>query len=140
MTVVTLCGPDTDVSPLPCRSLGAKIALHLGAYHSSSFGKLVSDAGSAGGPNSSTAVLDAVDVGMPVVQRLTKLKTLLERPSNAATVCQWVLVRYARAFTADFILVEHVQSVIESVCAGTTCLALGISNSLLAEHCWVSQK
>ncbi len=87
---------DDDGRLLPCRSLGAKIALHLGVYHSSVFGKLISDAGSAGGPNSSTAVLDAVDVGMPVVQRLTKLKTLLERPSNAATVCQWVLVRHAR--------------------------------------------
>jgi len=73
--------------------LGAKIALHLGVYHGSVFGKLVSDAGSAGGANSSTAVIDAVDVGMPVVQRLQKLNTLLEKPSNAATVCQWVLVR-----------------------------------------------
>lgn len=61
-------------------------------YHSGTFNKLISDAGSAGGPNSSTAVLDAVDVGMPVVQRLQKLNTLLERPSDATAVCQWVLV------------------------------------------------
>ena len=125
---------------LPCRSLGAKIALHLGVYHSSMFGKLVSDAGSAGGPNSSTAVLDAVDVGMPVVQRLTKLKTLLESPANAATVCQWVLVRFANQSGTDCALVKRVQSVTGSVCAGATCLALAVSDGLLAEHCWASQK
>lgn len=93
LALAALCRLVSNASALPCRSLGAKIALHLGVYHSSIFGKLISDAGSAGGPNSSTAVLDAVDVGIPVVQRLTKFKTLLERPSNAATVCQWVLVR-----------------------------------------------
>ena len=86
-------------------------------YHSSVFGKLVSDAGSAGGPNSSTAVIDAVDVGMPVVQRLAKLQTLLERPSNAATVCQWVLVRALRLMLLEgCTLLKRAQSKKNKLC------------------------
>jgi hypothetical protein len=79
------------------RSLGAKIVLHLGVYHSSVFRKLIADAGSAGGSNSSTAVIDAVGQGVPVVERLMKLKALLERPSDTAAVCQWILVGFQRS-------------------------------------------
>ena len=68
--------------------------LHLGVYHSSAFGKMVADAGSAGGPNSSTAVIDAVGQGVPVVDRLMKLKALLQTPSDTAAVCQWILVAF----------------------------------------------
>ena len=120
---------------MPCRSLGAKIALHLGVYHSSIFGKLVSDAGSAGGPTSSTAVLDAVDVGIPVAQRLQQLKTLLERPSNAATVCQWVLVSFCLTLLcAGGTAMEHAQSGAGPACAVEPCSKFAHSGSLLEKH------
>lgn len=76
-----------------CRSLGAKIALHVAVFHGSSIHKLISVAGSAGGTNSSTAVLDAVDVDLPVSDRVAKAGALLERPANIHAVCQWLMVR-----------------------------------------------
>jgi pimeloyl-ACP methyl ester carboxylesterase len=85
--------PPKQPHALPCRSLGAKIALHVAVFHGSSIRKLISVSGSAGGESSSTAVLDAVNLNIPFSERVDKVGALLERPSNIKAVCQWVLVR-----------------------------------------------
>ena len=77
------------------RSLGAKVALHVGVFHGGAVRKIVADAGSAGGNTSSTAVLDGFDGDMSVAQRLQSFGALLERPSNLHALCAWLLVRGA---------------------------------------------
>ena len=76
------------------RSLGAKVALHVGVFHGTAVRKIVADAGSAGGNTSSTAVLDGFDGDMSVAQRLQSFGALLERPSNLHALCAWLLVRH----------------------------------------------
>lgn len=86
------------------RSLGAKVALHIGVFHSSAVRKIIADAGSAGGNTSSTAVLDGFDGDMGVAQRLQSFGALLERPSNLHALCAWLLVRRrsCRVYTGFF--------------------------------------
>jgi hypothetical protein len=77
------------------RSLGAKIALHVGVFHGAAVNKIIADAGSAGGVNSTTAVLDMFDHSLTVLNRAQWWGTLLKHPSNLKAICQWLLVSVA---------------------------------------------
>lgn len=74
------------------RSLGAKIALHVGVYYGAAVNKIISDAGSAGGPNSTTAVLSLLDHSATVYNRAAWVAAAAQRPSNVKAICQWLLV------------------------------------------------
>ena len=84
-------GEQTD--NLPNRSLGAKIALHVGVYYGSTVTKIISDAGSAGGLNSTTAVLGLLDHSAVTVTNAEWVAAAAERPANVKAICQWLLVR-----------------------------------------------
>lgn len=67
------------------------MALNVAVYHGDAVCKVISAAGSAGGAQSSTAVIDAVNGDLSV--RLGRAGALLERPDNIRAVCQWLIVR-----------------------------------------------